>query len=295
MSTLLIVTILQAILIIMCTISIPFRTFIDTAYESEYVILHRNGYAGGLACITAPGLFRFSMGLISALYYTVTKKKPLFLFLYIVLSFIGTMIARTGLFVGIVGLIIILVCQCKDKNVKPLIWSVFALICIVVLALISIRVFNLSDWLSITFRRLIKLSKRGLNEGFMNNYFHGDDNTYVAINSETFWGIGVTSGISGNGIAVNVDGGYLRIIAALGIIVAIVFYVTLFKKMFESVKMINNRNVSYVFFYFIIILIMGEFKEYTFYAQYMFCLFFVMMLFAAQDGLISKEQNNLQV
>ncbi|NLE04585.1 MAG: hypothetical protein GX638_07270, partial [Crenarchaeota archaeon] len=159
----LLATIAQAIIIILCQFVPTFCNFIDINFSTdyEYVITHRSTYAGGLACITAPGFFRFSMGLFACVYFICKSKKISYFIIYMILSFIGTMIARTGLIIAAIGMLLILFYSLTRGGYSTLIKMVISSIIIIVLAVVLLNNPNIQAYLGRTFIRLINLFNNG--------------------------------------------------------------------------------------------------------------------------------------
>lgn len=280
MQAILWVTIAQTIIIILCLCSSDFAHTLDHTFAAgetlEYITAHRSGYAGGLACITAPGAFKYSLGLVACVYFILNKPKMQYLILYFVFSVVITMVSRTGLFIAIVGLIVILWGIGRLSNGTSLLKATLTMILILLVAVGVFYLFDLRVFFDSRLQRLFALFENGFKKEFFDYYFSGENigNVYVEINSNTFWGIGITSGTSGNGITVNVDGGFLRLIAALGVPMAVVFYLNFMVGLCRLQRNIGNKVHKSTMLFFIIVLLMAEFKEYTIYAQYMPCILF---------------------
>ena len=125
--------------------------------------------------------------------------------------------------------------------------------------------------------------------GFFEGYFAGKTTIIPNVSWKTILGTGITSGVSGNGVAVNVDGGYLRLYVAFGLPLAIVFYVFLYYKLFRAAKSMPDSRLKNVLLLFLVIIIIGEFKEYVIFQQYMLCIFYTAAILASMDA-IKKEK-----
>ncbi len=273
LNVILIATIIQAFFIVTSLIFPAFGELLDVTFSSEeayyYRSSHRDGYAGGLACITAQGCLRFSMGLISSYYLAIKKNSPLFILLFVVLSVIAAMVARTGMFIGLIGLLMISLRQ-GSNNFLKLVFSFVVVALVIAFFTSNVDVLSFFD-----FHRMENLLYGNGGEAFIEDYFH-DDMTYIPplTVERVFLGTGIVSGVSGTGIKVNVDGGFLKIYAAYGLIICVLFYIIMFKNFLMNVKASTNSLIKSTILFFTIIILIGELKEYTIYQQYMVCLFF---------------------
>ena len=273
MLVILMATIIQAGFIIACLSNPTFGMLLDLTFadaeKADYIMSHRSGYAGGLACIAAPGCLRFSMGLVSSLYFAMKKKSPFYILLFVALGIIATMVARTGLVISMIGFMIISI-QKGSANIIRYVLSL-TIVGLVVLAFSS--QISLSDYFD--FKRLDRLFNEGDDQVFVDEYFQGKDTRIPSLSIDTILiGTGMTSGVSGNGVQVNVDGGFLRIYAAYGLVMCVIFYVFMFCQFLRNVYSSNDKVVKNTLLFFVIVIFLGEFKEFTIYAQYMVCLFF---------------------
>lgn len=263
MRTLLFVGIMQAIFICLCLSFPSLSSFLDltlnASEEREFyeMQMRRDYYAGGVGCIAAPGLIRYSVSLVASVYMYCRRKNPLNLTLYFFLAIIGTMIARTGLVMFVVSLIFLLVMATKNKRI------ISTSLIIILLGIILVNVVNTGKYdsfISERFKRYISLSEdRG--EEFFTEYFSGENTEIPPLNSDTFWGGGLISGTSGNGYTVHVDGGFLRLYAAIGVLGVVLFYFFNIKYMYKATSNIKERNEKLSCILFLLILLIGETKE----------------------------------
>lgn len=280
METLVVVTYIQTIIIVICLLSPTFANSLDHTFASgetlEYITSHRSMYAGGLACITAPGAFKYSLGMIACVYFILEQKRNIYFIPFSIFSVVIVMIARTGLIVAALGLFIVLFESIQEKKTVDFLKRGASIIVILCVCIAIFYVFDLNDFFVTRLKRLILLFEKGAKEEFFDYYFSGENigNKYVKINGETFFGIGVTSGVAGNGVEVNVDGGFLRLLAALGVPMCIVFYLTFFSFIFKMHRKVTTKGLKYTMLFFVMVLLAAEFKEYTIYSQYMPCVLF---------------------
>ena len=280
----LIATLVQAGFILASLANPAFGEMLDITFSSgdntEYLMGHRSGYAGGIACITAPGCLRFSMGVVAAFYFAIKRNAFIPLLVFIVLSIIGTMVARTGMFIGLIGLIIISIRQGAN--------NFFKYILIVILAFLAFLFFNnqidIIEYFD--FHRLEDLLFGTGGTDFVEGYFSGESTHIPPLTAEmVLYGTGIDSGVSGTGIQVNVDGGFLRLYAAYGLIICVLFYFVMFKCFLKNAYGTKDNIIKTTLLFFIIVILIGEMKEYTIYQQYMVGLFFTC------SALVNKSLN----
>ena len=237
------------------------------------MINHRSLYAGGLACITAPGALKFSLGLIAVAYYINKFNKGIDIVLYIYFSIIITLIARTGLFVAGTGLIIVSLVNTGKKDFSRRLKYITLLFVAIILFVTLISYFNLWGFLGNRLTRFNKL-KSGLYSGFFEGYLFQAGNHIPSISWETIIGTGIVSGTSGNGVYIYADGGFFRLYVAYGLILCVVFYIHFFAHLIKVCKSTYTKTVFYTLVFLAATIIIAEIKEYTLYTQYFFCTFF---------------------
>lgn len=289
LKVILLTAIIQTIIILLCQFNNAFCNFIDINFSTdyEYVSMHRATYAGGIGCITAPGLLRYSTGILACLYYLFKRQEVRYFLLFLLFSFVGTMVARTGLIVMFIGLIFILLFCFKNGKTKLIISLSFLTIFLVGLCLILSNTAAVQNFMGGNFKRLINLFNNGLQSEFLDGYF-GDasGNILPPINSKTFFGTGLVNGVSGNGVECIADGGYIRLFFAFGLPGVVLFYGytmrVLLKGTFQNKK---NAPIFWTLLCMITIIIVGEFKEYLILNQYMLFIAFSVIL------LINKERS----
>lgn len=285
MNAVLLAIVIQSIIICICLASPSFSEMIDKIFVSpgsDYVLTHRSEYAGGIACVTAPGLLKFSMGIVACLYKVLSTKKQWYMLLYFFLAIVGTLIARTGLFVSLAGIAVMMWYFIKEQKSIHLVKFIIGILLVCGLIVLIINYFDLWELLAFRLRRFSKLSN-GIAQGFMVGYFHGENNSYPPLSIKTIIGTGIVSGISNNGVNINADGGFYRLYAAFGLPLCIVFYISFFV---NSVKIANrsvNNAIKFTLLFFVLVFAIGEFKEYTIYMQYMVCIFYTISLLARKD------------
>jgi hypothetical protein len=114
MSVLLYATIIQTFFIILCLYDTNFAALMDLTFNyvedgNNRIERLREGYAGGIGCIAAPGAILYSLGVLACSYLFVKRKKWYFFLLLSVFLLISSMIARTGLLIDMVCVLYILI------------------------------------------------------------------------------------------------------------------------------------------------------------------------------------------
>ncbi len=295
-SGLLTVTLIQAVIIFMFFFMPSLQNISDSFFEfPEYALIFRaRGYYTGISCAGAPGMFKLIPGIFACIYFLQEKNKSVVKYgLYFVfISVASIIIARSGLVIVLIGLIMLVMIRGKDIGVKKKLKIVFLFIFLFLIALIVIYVYGLNDALSSVFWRLLRLKEVGLYEGFFKFYIGRGEFSHSVlppIIKETIIGTGITSGTSANGITIIMDGGYARLYVALGLPMAIVFYILFFTSIFKSVYAISDVIVRKSFLFLAICYPICEFKEYFIYSNYLLCIYLSVYL------LYFKEASNCEI
>lgn len=282
MMALLIATIIQGIIILLCLINPSVTTYIDSTFVQDSIARKRWGYAGGLACSTAPGCIKFSLGLIACMYFILTNNKSIYYFLNFFLSIIIMLIARTGaVFVAISLLFLLYALNKEGKASKAFNYVASSVIFLLLLFAILAYTGSLSAF-SQRFVRYVNLIQNGAYDEFFSGF--QSERASLPPLSQNLIGTGTVSGYSGNNQFVNIDGGYLRIYSAVGPIIAIICYISMFKNLIKS-SCICSRNIKRLLLIFVAFIAVAEFKEFTIYAQFMFCIFYSAAFLAEREQL----------
>ena len=263
MKILLWVGIIQSIIIVICLSSPNVAQLIDLTFNrsaDDWIALHRTGYAGGIGCITSSGVVRFSLSLVACVYLYIKEKRWVYLGVYIALFIVSSFIARTGLLYGIIGLFFIL----KGVSFRYKIIVVLFLVIASSLILCSVPSDQITQIMDEQLFRYTYLYEDGLNDAFFSKYFKGDATSIPMLNLDTFFGTGMVSGKAGNGQIVNVDGGYLRLYSAIGLLCTLVYYLCVFSCFYNLIKRANNYVLKCTMLFLTISLVIAEFKEMAF-------------------------------
>lgn len=280
MKVLFIISLFQVLIIVGTLINPSFARFIDSTFNSvgsyyDYQIMRMIHYPGGISCITSTGALKLSLGVVSGMYlYQKSKGNILYFILTFFIVVISTIVARTGIFIGGTAIaLLILTMILRNESV-----SVFFKRAIVVAVIGCIVYFFIADNAESMFVRLMWLEEKGLDKAFFNSYFQGKTTVIPELSWKTIVGTGIFSGESGNGVFINADGNFVRMYCAIGLPLAIGFYLFLFYKMFKSAYLVrSNSLVLYTTILMTFVMIIGEFKEPFFYTRYLFVLFYLIV------------------
>ena len=285
MKVILMVSLVQTFFVWLCLLSPSARSIIDRLFL--YNVEHeefRELYAGGIACITAPGCIKYSLGFVSCIYYILNTKGTkfiLFILVFILLSITATMIARTGLLIALTGVLFLLLAGCRNFKIGSFLAVVSVII--IVTAILVYMASNNVDFVIERFTRLLYLFDVGVDDAFLNSYVDGTTTVIPPITGKTLYGTAVFSGTSGNGVYVNADGGFVKNYVAFGLIATVLFYIIFFYKTIRlcfNYKVINNRIVM---LFFITMIMIAEFKEWIIFDMYMLCIFCTTAILLERD------------
>ena len=165
------VSLVQTFFVWLCLLSPSARSIIDRLFL--YNVEHeefRELYAGGIACITAPGCIKYSLGFVSCIYYILNTKGTkfiLFILVFILLSITATMIARTGLLIALTGVLFLLLAGCRNFKIGSFLAVVSVII--IVTAILVYMASNNVDFVIERFTRLLYLFDVGVDDAFLNS------------------------------------------------------------------------------------------------------------------------------
>lgn len=298
MKCLVLISTFQSIIIIFCLFVPPIAQIVDSFFNKyeyfDYSLMRASGYAAGILCITSTGTLQLSVGLIACVYYIVERNKSFsYLIVFLIQAIATIAVSRTGLL--IVMLCVTAIFFESSKRGKPIFFKIFIGFTIGSLGLYLILVTtNQASLLPYLFRRIIRLLETGVYNGFLRLYFHSSSTVIPPISFETILGTGITSGTSGNGITINADGGYIRNYVAMGLPLAIIFYVFFdFGLMIRAMKQMRVKKLTYISTLFIMIMLVGEFKEPFFYSKYYFIIYYVFISLAEKSLVLTLPVKNL--
>lgn len=279
MCILLYVGILQSIAIIICLADPNIATIIDITLNSSdtdaWYSSHRNGYAGGIGCITSSGVVKFSVSMLACIYLYLKSSKKIYIILYLFFSVIASLIARTGLLYALIGLFfIIYVSPKKTVFLKFIFTMLFIGLCV----FLFVPEKELMGFIDERFGRYEYLQDESVDNGFFYNYFVSEDVHIPPLSIDTFFGVGMLSGTSGNGYIVNIDGGFLRFYSAFGLPITIMYYFFLMNTFWKLARNQKNNICKFIMYLFYIFIIIAEFKEPSFLSIWSLTLYFSLAL-----------------
>lgn len=275
MNILFVVTIIQCFVIVFALVSPSFANFVDNTINGnnpywDYSHMRKLYYPGGINCITSLGALKLSVGIVPCIYFIQKNNHTFFYFIsFLFISFSMIAVARTGFILFLAGLICLFSCVRNKKRLVLPIISMFIILFIVLIILIRRASFQS------LFHRLFVLFENGLRDGFLNDYFHGETTVIPNISLKTIIGTGIVSGISGNGVVINADGGFIRMYTAFGLPLAIVFYIMIILTVYSLIRRTKEKATKLSLIFLAIIFLVGEFKEPFFYTRYCVILLFV--------------------
>lgn len=260
----------------------------------HYLRLRSGGYATGIACAAAPGALRMAPGLISGIVLLLTERRSTAKWmLYTVLTACGmALIARTGLILAALGILVIILE--RKPNLRVTSGIVGSILALAFIALLLVRILNLTDTLTYYLQRAQRLLEKGLQDDFFGNYTGRTDSSTVIprISIETVIGTGIISGISGNGIRINVDGGFIRLLTGFGIPVGICFYLFLLRFFSRAAMHFKSHHSRLVMVMMSVYIFLGEVKEYFVFDLYALCLFCAMLLLLDKSHWEERNDGN---
>ena len=294
MSIILGVHIIQTVIIWGCALSPDFMYFIDMTFNrSDWYSLVRVGYAGGIGCITSSGAVKFGFGLVACLYKYCKTRSMKYLLLYIVLLVTISMIARTGLFIALSGFLFILLYM---KSFK-LTTTYQLVILTIVIAVVSTFVNTNSSFFDARFGRFDQLQGEGIETWIDRGYLGNSEKSTTIIppiSWKTLLGTAIVSGKSGNGVEVNVDGGYIRQYVAFGLPLAVFFYFYIFSHFIRVSLKSKNRVSKYTLLYTTVVIAIGEFKEPYIYSIIPWSTFYIIAILSDITNTRNLKNKTLQ-
>ena len=282
------ITLIQSIIIFISIVNGEFASKIDYIFNQnqyfDFALMRKQGYPGGIWCITSTGAMQLSLGLISSSYFIIKKRNKLLNYcLFIFFSFISIAVARTAIVVVGACAIILLFSIIAEKGWESL-KGILAISIIAIALVIILNQPSVKDSLPAMFKRVFELKERGLYNGFFSGYFNGKTTIIPKIQADTIIGTGITSGISGQGIEINADGGFVRMYCAIGLPLSIVFYGLLIWIIFKCFKACDYSVDKLSIIMFGIVFIIGEFKEPFFYKKYFWLVIFLFVYFMQKSN-----------
>jgi hypothetical protein len=286
------ITLIQCFIILLCMISKPFCSFIDSTFNSDshwdYASMRAEGYNGGIACITSTGVFQLCWGLVGCLYFLLKGRNRHYYFysaIFVFITVVMTLVARTGPFLSLVFFVILMIATLSygEKKTKVQFWRCWLAVLFVLSSVFLVLVF-LGKFDSI-FYRFSVLFRGGLGT-FFQNYFFGTSTSIPPLSFETIIGTATVSGLSGNGVYINADGGFVRMYSALGLPLCVLYYSIFGYFLLKMIKKQKTRNARFLNLAIFICLLFLEFKEMHFGAGTFVTLSFVVSYLSEENELL---------
>ena len=290
MKVLVLTMLIQTGFIWLCITEPSIKFFIDNTFHlSETYLYYGDTYAGGLGCITSQGLIRYAVGEVACVYLYFKKNNIVYVIYLLLFGLTGAMVARTGLIVIAICVCFILYYVLKKRRMV-IFSSLFVSVILTVLIANSVLNSNSSrKFLEDRFLRMaflfenVRTANHIYDITFFDKYMHDEASVLPSISSETIIGSGVPSGTSGNGITVTIDGGFFRLYVAYGLILCIIFYFFFFTLLLKVCHSFISKEIRYTMYLMLVLIVIGEFKEWNIYSSCHVTFFFLMALLAYHD------------
>ena len=250
--------IIQSLIIFGQYFSLEVRKLLDSMfYQSGNVSFLRIDRATGIGAEGATmGLF-LGLSMLSCTYMCLKEKKIyLYVISYIIILVAASLVSRTGMLIGIILSIFMLVCLLKKGAGK----FVTMLIATIPTVFIVSNLFN----------KYISNSRLRYLQNWLNNAFSRDEGSSIyalesmeipPLSIETIFGTGIRRGYFGNGYLIQNDIGYIQLYAGLGIIVEVLFYYLVFSMCVRRIILIGNKTIKAALFLLVLLCVIFEAKE----------------------------------
>ena len=193
--------------------------------------------------------------------YLMIKKKRLLLYMigYVFILFATMLSGSTGFALGALLLVLVALYLGFGKlSVKGVRIVVIGLLGCVALLDIYPEFFSSIETFGI-YRKLKELLVGGTdNSSFVTSLLAQE---VAPISAETIIGTSIYRGYSANGVLCRSDSGYIQAYFGYGFIMAIVFYVCLYKEMLKNIIVIKNRDTKFIMLFFFAAIVVVEAKE----------------------------------
>lgn len=286
LNIIIIVSLIQSIIIVICLLLPDFAFTVDKVFGQEgYALLRSRGYNTGLGAATSKGSLQLSLGIIALGYKMISQNRKILLYtiLFMFITFASTTLSRTGLLLSFLVIVSIFI-KLSKRNWVSFIKMLFIMTILLIVAIIVVNRFDLLEDLQKIFKRLMILFENGPYKEYFEIYLFDPRTSIPSIDFRTIVGTGITSGLSGNNVFVNVDGGYLRLYVALGLPLSIIFYSVIFYSLFLVARKSKYSIDKYVLLQLIIILFLGEIKEMYIFTGYLITVFFTYYFLSERIG-----------
>lgn len=277
-----IITLVQSFIMLICMMNSGFASMIDNVFNKgviinagrDYGIMRKQGYNGGIACITSIGSLKMGLGIIGCCYGLIRQKNMMFYYIsMIIITAASLTTSRTAIVITGVLLLMTILYFLMEHNFG-LVRFIFVSLLVFVVAVFFVLP-RIASYLPGFFSRVYELVEKGIRAGFLDAYTAGDSTSVPPLSLHMMLGTGIVSGYAGNGDFINVDGDFRRIYSAIGLPMAIVFYLVITITMLKCIKIFSDKKAKFIGVLFFLIMFVGEFKEPFFYSLYFIEMFYV--------------------
>lgn len=298
---LVIITLIQAFIMLICMMNSDFAAIIDNVFNKgiiinanrDYEVMRKQGYNGGIACITSTGSLKMGLGIIGCCYGMIKQKNMLFYYISLIVITVSSLTAsRTAIVITGVLLFMTVLYFVKNHNIGFVRFILISLLILVICIFVILP--RVSNYLPKIFSRVYELMEKGIRAGFLDGYIAADSSSVPSLSLHMLLGTGIVSGYAGNGEFINVDGNIRRLYSAIGLPMSIVFYFVVIVSMLNCLKHVSDKKVKFAGSLFFLILLIGEFKEPFFYSLYFIELFYVFVILAIKkdEGCCNLFEND---
>ena len=231
------------------------RFVLDTNFS--YLSPFRAAGLGAGEALLSINLF---IGMVAGAYFMIKKKRLMLYTLGYVYILFATMLAgSTGLALGTALLVLVVLYLVFVKySVKGVRVVVIGLLGCVALFVIYPEFFSSIENFGI-YRKIKELLEGGAdNSSFVTSLLAQE---VAPISVETIIGTSIYRGYSGSGVLCRSDTGYIQAYFGYGLIMAVVFYVCLYRVMLKNIIVIKNRDIKFIIMFFFAAIVVVEAKE----------------------------------
>ena len=265
--------ILQSIIVYLQYFFQPFREFLNTHFvESGNVSFLRIDRATGLGAEGATLGFFLSISMFSCAYMVYKNRNvSLYTSMYIIIFVASSLASRTGMIIGVAFASIVLVGLIKNgaMNIVKLLFAAIPTVYILTFLLLKCvtdaRLLYMQNWLQNVFNK---------DEGSTINSLSSMEIPPITV--LTILGNGIRRGTLSDGTIVQNYIGFVQSYVALGLIVAVFFYIKLCEIIVKRVSIVNDKTKRVFIYILLIVSFLLEFKE-PFFLKYI-VVFYIMMI-----------------
>lgn len=271
-------TLLQAVIVVMEHNIQGVALFLEAHFmldaHTSYLATNRAVGLGAGDSLLSIDIF---LGCVACAYLFIERNKSMFyIIIYVFLTYVAFLTGSIGTIYCILTLISLIYYNLiKLKNVKGLI-----IVSILILGIIGVFVFMPSFVENILRSDIFIKIQSVFLEGLFNNstsrVLRSQEVAQISIN--TLFGTGIYRGTTAGGITSMSDTGYLQMYFAVGLVVSIIFYYVLYKRMINSIKQVDDRGIKYILCILLFAIVIGEMKEPYIYHYGMLFTFFMICL-----------------